>query len=355
MLTQLKLHRLKDLETRGFILLKNIIPPSEIELLNKEYGNLIKKSSTNNNYSYVRKSCVKNNIGTIIPQFITDSMHLISQETNINCDTLLEGYYWPTGKNGGAFPWHQDHEPYYMNELNYNYLNFYIMLRKDVPEYSNLALVPFDKLSENLRLLLERRGGTQFGPGKNIRERIVSLGPYDKKSFGNMGINLMDKYDFIMRDSMNGEVLELPINFDDIKYSPNLIAGDMLIIRGDVIHKTNDMLTERLAISLRCVNKKECTLHLNKLFILSSNKNKPITTHKAKVMYLNDQWSWMLSIIKASNKESFNFADNPTIWEKSDWESLTFFQKIASIYWFIYYKLLLKNLTKNGTLFYWKI
>ena len=165
----------------------------------------------------------------------------------------------------------------------------------------------------------------------------------------------MDKCDFVMRDSMNGEVLELPINFDDIKYSPNLIAGDMLIIRGDVIHKTNDMLTERVALSLRCVNKKECTLNLNKLMILSSNKNKPITTHKAKVMYLNDQWSWMLSIIKASNKESFNFAENPTIWEKSDWSSLTFFQKCSTIYWFIYYKLLLKGLTKNGTLFYWKI
>jgi hypothetical protein len=201
MLSVLKQCRVKDLETRGFILVRNCIPTSLITLMNSEYTGA--KAPGNENYNFVRKSSLKKEILGDVPEFINEAMLHINKETNIKCDTLLEGYYWPTGEKGTLFPWHQDHEPYYMNELNYNYLNFYIMIRKERPEHSNLALVPFDNLAPNLRIFLERRGGTQFGPGKNIKERILALGPYDKESFL-PEINKMDEHDFVMRDTMTG-------------------------------------------------------------------------------------------------------------------------------------------------------
>jgi hypothetical protein len=353
----LKTINLKDLENKGFILLKNCIKESDINLMKTAYLNA--PVSSNNNYNYIRKSKLCKDLGNDIFNLITDAMRIISNETNINCDTLLEGYYWPTGKNGVLFPWHQDHEPYYMNELNYNYLNFYIIVEKEQIENANLALVPFNSLSNDLVKLLEKRGGTIYGSGKNIKERTLSLcEKYNTESFGSIGINKMDSYDFVIRDSMTGLIAPLPINFEDIKEIPQLQVGDMLIMRGDLIHRTQNNLCNRLALSLRCVKKSECVINLKNLTTLSLKNTEnlrilPITIHKAKVMLMNEQWIWMLSILSVYNN-TLNFADYPDIWEYSDWSILSNFQKIKCLTYFIYYKILLKYLyLGNGTLFWW--
>jgi len=279
-------------------------------------------------------------------------MKFISNHTDINCDTLLEGYFWPTNKSDGVlFPWHQDHEPYYMNELNYNYLNFYIMLQKENPTQSNLALVPFDHLPANIRQLVERRGGTQYGSGENIKERIKALGPFHPS------LEIMDKYDFVMRDSMTGRVSPLAVNFETVKVVPNLDVGDLLIMRGDMIHRTADNLCERLALSLRCVKRDESVISINKVMALTASlERQPINTHKAKVMLLNKQWIDLLSIMSASNQSTMNYADHPSVWENGDWAALSFFQKCKFFLWTFYYKYTLKALSSGkGTLFYWHV
>jgi hypothetical protein len=224
-----------------------------------------------------------------------------------------------------------------------------MILKKENPAQSNLALVSFDQLPQNVRYLVERRGGTQYGSGKNIKERIISLGPYHSS------IEAMDTYNFVMRDSMTGRVIPLPIDFETVKTVPQLDVGDLLIMRGDVIHRTADNFCDRLALSLRCVKREECVVSIkNVMTLTSSPRIQPINTHKAKVMLFNKQWIDMLSIVSASNKQSLNYADHPNIWEYGDWSSLTLFQKCKYFLWTFYYKYTLKLLSSGkGTLFYW--
>ena len=51
-------------------------------------------------------------------------------------------------------------------------------------------------------------------------------------------------------DEFGGEWI-LPVNIDDIMDSPKIAVGDLLLMRGDVIHKTQDDLTRRVAVSVR--------------------------------------------------------------------------------------------------------
>jgi hypothetical protein len=351
----LKGAKLKELETKGYLVFRKCIPETHLNIMENEFINA--NLSSNNNYNYVRKSLLNKALGDSIPEFIKTTMNMINTETDIHVDTILEGYYWPTDiKNGTNFPWHQDHEPFYMNEKNYNYLNFYIIVRKEKAENANLALVPFDRLPEDIRNVVIKKGGTQYGNGSNMKDRIIALGKYNNDSFPG-GIHIMDRHEFIMRCSMTGRVNPLPICFDNIMEMPHLEAGDMIIMRGDVIHRTGDTKCKRLALSIRCVLKEECVVDIDKLMRLSSIdnvRNKPINTHKAKVMLMNKQWIDMLSIMSASNISKLNVADNPEIWENGNKNQLTIFQHIKFYIYRIYYRYLLKQLSTNtGTFFYW--
>ena len=46
----------------------------------------------------------------------------------------------------------------------------------------------------------------------------------------------------------------MPIGIESISVTPDLIPGDLLLIRGDVIHKTQDTLTHRVSVSFRVTN-----------------------------------------------------------------------------------------------------
>jgi hypothetical protein len=130
-------------------------------------------------------------------------------------------------------------------------------------------------------------------------------------------------------------------------------------MRGDIIHRTGDNNCDRVALSLRCVLRNECIVNIDKVMTLSpintlTTRTRPINTHKAKVMLMNKQWIDMLSIMSSKNIKSFNYADNPTVWETGDWQILTLFQKCKFIIWRFYYRFILRKLsTESGTLFWW--
>jgi hypothetical protein len=73
----------------------------------------------------------------------------------------------------------------------------------------------------------------------------------------------------------------LSCDFDEIGDTPQLEAGDLLLLRGDVFHKTQDTDTDRIAISFRMVNSKTIVrrsslvsfgVSLEKLLLHSKNR-----------------------------------------------------------------------------------
>src|SRR5205814_6232367 len=110
--------------------------------------------------------------------------------------------------------------------------NFYIPIIKPVRGKSNLAVVPFDVLgarSPEIAQASRGRGATRFAV-KSGRMTVV----HDNARGGRHGT--------------------LPFLLDDIAVTPELDAGDLLLLRGDVIHRTQDTDTRRVAASLRMMN-----------------------------------------------------------------------------------------------------
>jgi hypothetical protein len=141
--------------------------------------------------------------------------------------------YFATGaKRGMFFPWHQDHESFFQAQNHYDYLNFYIPVVKPRKDKSNLSIVPFDAL--------ERECPKMF-------KQVVRSGAREFIRFGKRQI-------VICNDSGTAHLSDDDI--DRVAQTPALNAGDLLLLRGDIIHKTEDAETERVALSFRVASTK---------------------------------------------------------------------------------------------------
>jgi hypothetical protein len=218
----------KELETTGFLVIPNFLDTKEISFLIKIIDSL--KSSMagnyqNKNYKIFRitSTLVKYKINRIIQQ--------IQSSTNIQVNILSPGS-GVFDNNLITFSWHQDHEPYYMFQDLYNSLNFWIPVIKPDSKLSGLSLIPFDKLLKEIPDVIKTRilgkGATRFIPNQNST---------------------------IMNDDESGQSNVLSVNIESMMESPELFVGDLLILRGDVIHKTQDNLTYRVSIGSRAYNK----------------------------------------------------------------------------------------------------
>lgn len=166
---------------------------------------------------------------------------LVLKESAVDVDLINDGVYFATYSEKStltsvrpgpqAFPWHQDHENYWLWKDTRNYLNFYMPVVKPVLEKSNLTVVPFDLFEQRVPELYQKmlcRGAT----------RVVQSG---------------SKW-VIKDDDRGGKVGTLGFDLAEIEDTPHLAPGDLLLMRGDLIHRTQDSSTKRIAASVRYIN-----------------------------------------------------------------------------------------------------
>jgi len=123
-------------------------------------------------------------------------------------------------------PWHQDHETFYQMQQHYYFTNFWLVLEKGDPEHSNMSVVPFNKLRDVDPVMANFTVGG--GAGRFSEGRI---------SVDITGSN----YDF-------------DFDINELAHVQPTKAGDLLLIRGDIIHRTQDQLTHRKSIGIRFVD-----------------------------------------------------------------------------------------------------
>jgi hypothetical protein len=174
------------------------------------------------------------NARQVIDTKLADVARAVKHATGIRVNTHSAGpfgslYFTTDGDIG--LGWHQDSVSYYAYQNHYDYLNFYIPIVKPVRAKSNLSVVPFDALSARspeISQAIRGKGATRF---------VVKRGKtviHDNAQGGRHGV--------------------LPYAIDDLAVTPELDAGDLLLLRGDVIHRTQDTDTRRVALSLRMMN-----------------------------------------------------------------------------------------------------
>lgn len=227
---------LSDLDSRGYILIRGFLSAAEIDRLSKDFE--LARVGDNSNYHVRRLSAEMSSLVAPKCQALAEQ---IRKDTSVDVDTINDSIYFATftdkrtltSPNSGRqkFPWHQDHENYWQWQDNKNYLNFYIPVVKPVLEKSNLGLMPFDKIRAR---------------NPQLADKLVGLGASRV---------LKTWRGWVVRDDNRDRNLG-KLGFDpaEIEEIPHLAPGDLLLMRGDVIHCTQDADTRRIAISIRMIN-----------------------------------------------------------------------------------------------------
>lgn len=147
---------------------------------------------------------------------------------------------------GGALNWHLDHFSYFLHEDHKNFLICYVPVFKPTPSLANVAIVGDDvvkALDPELHRRIQGRGALRF--------RCVEADTLEwfKLRFPGEEITVGDWYAI---EDMYDETPGWKLKFDLEKHKvvPELNAGDLLIMRADIIHRTNDAGCDR--ISVRC-------------------------------------------------------------------------------------------------------
>lgn len=147
---------------------------------------------------------------------------------------------------GGVLNWHLDHFSYYLHRDHANWLICYMPVAKPYRQLANLAILPYDVLDAHdpaLRARTSGRGAMRFRCVETdtlawFRLRFPTLAPQAGDWFA-------------IDDDDDGTMgWKIDIDLEQHKVVPELEEGDLLIMRADVIHRTNDAGSDR--ISIRC-------------------------------------------------------------------------------------------------------
>ena len=143
---------------------------------------------------------------------------------------ISAGVYFAIEK-GINLDWHQDHDSYYVNQTHRHYLNVYIPILKPDRSKTNLSIVPADR----------------------FRARAPEI--WNKLEWRGASVAKIRDGATIISDDQHGGILgRLDFLLDEVAETPELAAGDALLLRGDLFHKTQDANTQRVAISIRAFN-----------------------------------------------------------------------------------------------------
>jgi hypothetical protein len=212
---------LSDLETRGFVVVPSFLSEHELETVRADFNQ--QPTSANRNYGV---SIASPEVKDAILGRIEGILREVVAQTSLRPDLPRAGAYFATAR-GITFAWHQDHESFFTAHNHFDYLNFYIPIVKPVREKSNLCVVPFDTLERECPgtyRRLYRSGATRF-------------------------IRLGTRRLVFCDDS--GTVHLMRRDIEQLAETPLLTAGDLLLMRGDIVHRTQDAETERVSLSFR--------------------------------------------------------------------------------------------------------
>jgi hypothetical protein len=211
-----------DLETKGYVIVRSFLRQQDIELLKADFASQQASGSDR-----VRREIVMGSRGEVRSRII-DVLLAVRDHSRIKADVIIWADYVSTETSN--LPWHQDFETDFFTQDPYNALNFYIPIIKPERERSNLRIVPFDRLARDVRERLARSGARRFHP--------------------------RDAATDVTDDS--GEVrrtYRLPVDIEnEAAVTPELGVGDLLLLRGDILHRTQDADTKRISASFRAGN-----------------------------------------------------------------------------------------------------
>lgn len=268
----------KDLEEKGYLVIPNFLTNDEISQCLDSYNNTRDRSISNGiiNKNYdVFQDTVPHQLTEKLSNLLSD----VRKHTNITTDYVRpRPDYFDNSRV--RFGWHQDHEPYYQYQDNYNLLNAWIPLIKPQLQVSGLKFIPCDKLKEKCPNIYEERflgkGAKKVSPDKVTNTTII-------------------------HDDSKGDIFVLPFNIEDIEDIPKVGVGDLILIRCDTLHSSQDNTDHRVSFSVRCLNLSGI-VHRDKFF-------KPCKPQQKYMLNNPRGYQYIIDLFEKTGSETLTVAD----------------------------------------------
>jgi hypothetical protein len=212
-----------DLETKGYVVAGSFLDEPVLSILRTHY-----EAGPRPSAYFLGLKPLAPRAEAILEASLRPLMEEIRERTTLSVDRLLKGYYFATAFV--KYGWHQDFDVLAQDWVNY--LNCYIPIVKPRRDKSNLSVVPFDTLEREAPDAYRRLRGA-FGSKLN---RMPGTRAYRV-------VDIRDRSECV-----------LDVDVDGLAMTPHLAGGDLMLLRADVIHRTQDADTQRVAISLRLVD-----------------------------------------------------------------------------------------------------
>lgn len=214
-----------DLVIKGYIVIKSFLTNDDMNLISAIYNNTLEAESTK---PFYRGSQSIDSL-SFLDHKISAVSRAIRNTTNIHTDLQSNQvlFFDNTRRN---FDWHLDHGSFFYCRDFYNFLNFWIPFSKDDNKMGGLDILPFDVLKD-----------------KDIEAYNKIIGTGAKK------FKIENDTTFVQDDDY-GKHFNINFNIDNFYDSPEITKGDLILLRGDTIHRTNISNSPRKSISIRCFN-----------------------------------------------------------------------------------------------------
>lgn len=228
-----------ELDTKGYLVIRSFLSRAEIDHIAADYRGA--NAETNRNYFVALPTT--STLKLLAPKTLAIA-DAVRGATTIDVDYYIGSAFFPTRlPDGGsspfqtpqtptqAIPWHQDLEEWYCFQQHRNCLKFWMPIVKADPARSNLTIAPLDRLN-------------QASP--RAYDVLMTHEPHRVTRLANGKTRVMVDSD----DPDHTADFELDVDLEDVAVTPPLDAGDLLLWRGDLMHRTQDVETERVALKI---------------------------------------------------------------------------------------------------------
>lgn len=221
------------LEVDGFTVIPGFCTPEEVKEMKTSYDAM----PANENKNYAAKNA---EFPASVMQRFHDLLPYITEKGGVPVDQVWPAQVYATKQSDqdNRFDWHIDQGTYSICGSHHAMLNLYLAVHKTVPEKSNLSVIPwpaFEKANPGFAKRMKDKGSFCWLPGNE----------------GNP--ERPDPNTLYMHDQRSMSHAELGPDPNTIAYTPHLNAGDLLILKQDIPHKTQDNETSRIAFTAKAV------------------------------------------------------------------------------------------------------
>jgi hypothetical protein len=238
-----------DLKARGFVVIRGALSASLMEDAERDASAGVAQKPERDSVPTARPVAAR------FREELTEVARVVHDATGIRINVFQPFTRYHVGPSE---MWHSDPPPYYLWQDFSQYYNFWIPIIKPRKDLSGLRLLPMDVVAERdprAHDAILGRGSAIFLPRDVVANGEQAISDYLHPTPGTWCDTKPIPAEALIVER-NGRLEHVPTNFkvDDVAVTPDTLPGDIVLARGDVMHRGQDRATHRVALTLRGMN-----------------------------------------------------------------------------------------------------